>query len=81
MLGYIGYRSFNFYNNHANNYSKALFGIETPILVGIGGLILGVVLMFASWPFYADFFHRRWGEIADANLLAPDVDAAGAVDP
>src|SRR5205807_7410854 len=43
MLAYIGYRSFNFYDKHANNYSKALFGIETPILVGIGGLILGVV--------------------------------------
>jgi hypothetical protein len=75
MLAYIGYRSFNFYNNHANNYSKALFGIETPILVGIGGLILGVVLMFASWPFFTTFFHRRWGETADPKLLAPDVDA------
>ena len=75
MLAYIGYRSFKYYNVHANNYSKALFGIETPILVGIGGLILGVVLMFASWPFYADFFHRRWGETADPNMLAPDVDA------
>ncbi|HEY1592381.1 MAG TPA: APC family permease [Solirubrobacteraceae bacterium] len=75
MLAYIGYRSFNFYNDHANNYSKALFGIETPILVGIGGLILGVVLMFASWPFFTTFFHRRWGETADPKLLAPDVDA------
>jgi amino acid transporter len=75
MLVYIGYRSFKYYDVHANNYSKALFGIETPILVGIGGLILGVVLMFASWPFYGDFFHRRWGETADPKLLAPDVDA------
>jgi amino acid transporter len=74
MLAYIGYRSFNFYDKHANNYSKALFGIETPILVGIGGLILGVVLMFASWPFFTTFFHRRWGETADQKLLAPDVD-------
>ena len=29
-------------------YSKPIAGIQTPILVGIGGLILGVVLMLAS---------------------------------
>ena len=36
-----------------------MFGIQTPIFVGIGGLILGVILMFASWPFFPEFFRRR----------------------
>ncbi len=75
MLIGIGVKAYSYYSKAGNNYSKALLGIQTPILVGIGGLILGVVLMFASWPFYADFFHRRWGETADPELLAPDVDA------
>jgi hypothetical protein len=71
----IAVKAFDYYSTAGNNYSKALLGIQTPILVGIGGLILGVVLMFASWPFFTTFFHRRWGETADPKLLAPDVDA------
>jgi amino acid transporter len=76
MLFGIAYKAYDYYSTAGNNYSKALIGIQTPILVGIGGLILGVVLMFASWPFFTEFFHRRWGETADPNMLAPDVDAA-----
>ena len=52
MMGYVGVKAYSYYSTAGNNYSKALFGIQTPILVGIGGLILGVVLMFASWPFF-----------------------------
>ncbi len=64
MLFGIAYKAFDYYSTAGNNYSKPLIGIQTPILVGIGGLILGVVLMFASWPFFSQFFHRRWGEAA-----------------
>ena len=71
----IAVKAYDYYSKAGNNYSKALLGIQTPILVGIGGLILGVILMFASWPFFTEFFHRRLGESADPNLLAPDVDA------
>jgi amino acid transporter len=71
----IAVKAFDYYSTAGNNYSKALLGIQTPILVGIGGLILGVILMFVSWPFFTEFFHRRWGEAADQKLLAPDVDA------
>jgi hypothetical protein len=31
--------------------------------------------MLVSWPFFTEFFHRRWGETEDAELLATDVDA------
>jgi amino acid transporter len=71
MMGYIGVKSFGYYNTAGNNYSKPLAGIQTPILVGIGGLILGVVLMFASWPFFPEFFRRR-PQTADPEILADD---------
>jgi hypothetical protein len=49
-----------------------VIGIQTPIFVGIGGLVVGVVLMFASWPFYRGFFRRRWFEAADPAVLVAD---------
>ncbi|HWE31932.1 MAG TPA: APC family permease [Solirubrobacteraceae bacterium] len=69
MMGYVAVRSFSYYNNHTNDYSKALLGIQTPILVGIGGLVLGVILMFAAWPFFPKFFHSKWWETADPAVL------------
>jgi amino acid transporter len=72
MMAYIGYKAFGYYNTAGNNYSKALFGIQTPILVGIGGLILGIVLMFASWPFFTGYFSRRWWQTADPEVLIAD---------
>jgi amino acid transporter len=71
----IAVKAYDYYSTAGNNYSKSLLGIQTPILVGIGGLILGVILMFVSWPFFTEFFRRRGGESADPKLLAPDVDA------
>jgi amino acid transporter len=69
MMGYVGVRAYSYYNTAGNNYSKPLLGIQTPILVGIGGLILGVILMFASWPFFHGYFARR-PEVADPRVLA-----------
>ncbi|HYB26914.1 MAG TPA: APC family permease [Solirubrobacteraceae bacterium] len=71
MMGYVGVKAFGYYNTAGNNYSKALAGIQTPILVGIGGLILGIVLMFASWPFFTGYFSRR-PETADPAVLELD---------
>jgi amino acid transporter len=73
MLFGIAIKAYDYYSTSGNNYSKPLAGIQTPIVVGIGGLILGVVLMFASWPFFTDFFRRPWGEPADPAVLAGDV--------
>jgi amino acid transporter len=70
MMGYVGVRSYSYYSTAGNNYSHALLGIQTPILVGIGGLILGVVLMFASWPFFHEYFRRRPFEAADDEIFA-----------
>jgi amino acid transporter len=72
MMAYVGIKAYSYYNTAGNNYSKPVLGIQTPIFVGIGGLILGVVLMFASWPFFPQFFRRRWLEAADPEILVAD---------
>ena len=72
MLFGIAYKAYDYYSTKGNNYSKPLAGIETPIVVGIGGLLVGVVLMFAAWPFFAQFFRRRAGEAPDPAVLAED---------
>jgi amino acid transporter len=68
MLAYIGVKAFSYYNTKGNNYSHALFGIQTPILVGIGGLILGFILMFVSWPFFSEYFRRRPETVEETPL-------------
>jgi amino acid transporter len=72
MMAYVAIKAYSYYNTAGNNYSKPFMGIQTPIFVGIGGLILGVVLMFASWPFFPKFFARRWFESADPQVLEAD---------
>jgi len=72
MMGYVGIRAYQYYNTAGNNYSKPFLGIQVPIFVGIGGLILGVILMFASWPFFPQFFHRKWFQTADPAVLEAD---------
>jgi amino acid transporter len=72
MMVYVAIEAYSYYDTAGNNYSKPLIGIQTPILVGIGGLIVGVVLMFAAWPFFPGFFHRRWFETADPRVLEED---------
>ncbi len=79
MMAYVAIKAYGYYNTAGNNYSKPFIGIQTPIFVGIGGLILGVVLMFASWPFFPKFFGRKWFEAADPDVLVAD--AAHKVSP
>jgi len=71
MMIYVGIKAYSYYSTPGNNYSHALLGIQTPILVGIGGLIVGIVLMFASWPFFPEFFSRKL-ETADPDVLVAD---------
>lgn len=79
MMGYVAVKAYGYYNTAGNNYSKPIIGIQTPIFVGIGGLILGIILMFASWPFFTGFFGRRGWEAADPAVL--EADAAHKPEP
>jgi amino acid transporter len=62
MMFAIAVKAYSYYHKAGNNYSKPLLGIQVPIVVGIGGLLVGVVLMLASWPFFSEYFRRRWFE-------------------
>jgi amino acid transporter len=77
MMAYVGIKAYGYYSTAGNNYSKPFLGIQTPIFVGIGGLVLGVILMFAAWPFFPQFFRRRPFEAADPAILAADADYGG----
>jgi amino acid transporter len=50
------------------NYSAPFLGVQVPIVIGVGGLLLGVVFMAAQWIFMPDFF-RRGLETADPKIL------------
>ena len=81
MMGYVAIKAYGYYNTAGNNYSKPVVGIQTPIFVGIGGLILGVILMFASWPFFPEFFRRKWFQTADPAVLEADAVHGKVVTP
>ncbi len=69
MMAYIGIKAYSTYSKVGANYSKPILGIQTPIFVGVGGLVVGIVLMFASIPFFPKFFARR-PEVANPHVLS-----------
>ena len=73
FMAYVGIKAYSYYSKAGNNYSKPLAGVQTPIVVGIGGLILGIILMVVSWPFFTDYFRRRPFEAADPTLLEEEL--------
>ena len=60
MLTYVFVKAFITYQNPANTTTgKAFLGVGTPVAIGVGMLLLGVVLMiFANFSF-RDFFKRK----------------------
>ena len=51
------------------NYAAPVFGIEVPIVIGIGSLVLGLVLAFALRPIYRSFFSRRLEVLDPSDIL------------
>jgi amino acid transporter len=72
MLAYVFARAYVDYGTKGYaqdyNYTPPVLGIEVPIIIGIGGLILGVVLMLWAMASYRPFFGRK-PEVADARAL------------
>jgi amino acid transporter len=52
-------KAFHDYSQAGFNYAKPIAGVEVPIAIGIGSLLLGVVLLVAAMFKYRDFFRRR----------------------
>jgi hypothetical protein len=78
LFGIFG-KAFHDYSKSGVNYSKPILGIQLPIFIGIGGLILGVILMLVAWPFHREFFSRRPEQpgpdgLALGTTIAPEDD-------
>jgi amino acid transporter len=58
------------------NYSKPFLGIQVPIVIGIGGLVLGGLLMLWAWARYRGFFSRRLEAAAPDALEQPPTEKA-----
>jgi amino acid transporter len=68
MLFGIGIKAFFYYLKTENVESAPLLGITLPIWFGIGGMLLGVVIMLISRPYFKEFFSRKT-ETAPPGLL------------
>jgi amino acid transporter len=71
MLLGIFIKAMIFYGHAANNNSPDAFGIGLPDVIGIGGILLGIVLMFITQTKFPSFFRRKL-EVADPAVLSGD---------
>jgi protein-S-isoprenylcysteine O-methyltransferase Ste14 len=69
VKAYIDYGTKGYAQDY--NYTPPWHGIEVPIIIGIGGLLLGAVLMVFAWLNHRAFFRRKW-EVAPATALDDD---------
>src|SRR5262245_11739628 len=60
------------------NYSNGVLGIGTPVAIGIGLLLFGVVLMVIANLVHRPFFGRKW-ETADPGILEGTVKGEASV--
>ena len=84
MLAYVFVRAYIDYGTKGYaqdfNYTKPWHGIEIPVLIGIGGLLLGIVLMLITWVAMPRFFKRRWESARPTALEEPPVETAIAME-
>jgi amino acid transporter len=83
MLAYVFVRAYIDYGTKGYaqdfNYTPPLLGVEVPIIIGIGGLLVGVALMLWAMGAHRVFFRRRL-EVADPRALDDAAIAAAGVD-
>jgi amino acid transporter len=77
MLFGVFVKAMIFYSETENVETSPILGITLPIWMGIGGLLMGVVLMLVSRPFFREFFARKT-ETARPGLLEEPVEHAPA---
>jgi amino acid transporter len=66
-----------FYGHAENVSSKPILGITLPLWMGIGGMLIGLILMIVSRPFFKDFFSRKL-ETVQPGLFEEPVEHAPA---
>ncbi len=68
LMAAIFVKAFHDYSQPDAGYAKPLFGIQIPIVIGIGSLLLGVPLMILCSLKYREFFRRK-PEVAEDGAL------------
>jgi amino acid transporter len=68
MMAFIFVKAWIVESNPSYNYSKPLFGIQVPIVIGIGGLLLGIPLMILVFFKLRPYFRRKT-EVAPPGLI------------
>ncbi len=67
ILWGVGWRALFYYGHKENVSSKPILGITLPVWLGVGGMVLGLLVMLASRPFFREYFARK------AETAAPGV--------
>jgi amino acid transporter len=77
MLFGVGIYAAIYYGHAEHVSSKPILGVTLPLWMGIGGLLIGLVLMLVSRPFFREFFARKL-EVVKPGLFDQPVEHAPA---
>ena len=68
LMAAIFVKAFHDYSQTGAGYAKPLFGIQIPIVIGIGSLLLGIPLMLLCALKFREFFSRKPELAAEGSL-------------
>jgi hypothetical protein len=68
MMAFIFVKAWIVESNPSYNYSAPLFGIQVPIVIGIGSLLLGIPFMVLAFAKFRPYFRRKT-EVAPPGLI------------
>ncbi len=68
LMAAIFVKAFHDYSQKGAGYAKPLFGIQIPIVIGIGSLLLGVPLMLLCAVKFREYFSRKPEVAAEGSL-------------
>ena len=68
MMGFIFVKAWIVESDPNYNYSSAVLGIQMPILIGIGALLLGIPFMVICAVKFREYFRRKT-EVAPEGLI------------
>jgi hypothetical protein len=80
MLTFIFVKAFLDYKTTSTdvNYSGGFLGVGTPVAIGVGLLLLGIIPLVIANFVYPKFFKRKW-ETADPGILEGTVKPEASV--